>query len=295
MMNKELFIFIVIFIIFFYIINNLPIIEGKRGKKNKNIFKSKKFKKMIAKKKRKPKKKSKPKKKRKPKPFKMELKPAASADYSDNIVPPYSGNEYNKIKNDVLEYDKALSGDKSSKLVSGAPLGKLYFYNTGVKCNYGGKQVDRYSIIDSRQGVFSNNIMDFSSNSTNVVNSKTSTLDKSMFASAIADFNRSTIFKDKPNYRKTLADKCIPVTLEPVDVYGQKQAAQTHHVSVFDVKHFNKMQGIEKFETLDKIQTMDKRILVLPDLKKMNVGQQFFIGSTAFLGLYLFYEALYGK
>jgi len=291
-MNKELFIFIVLFIIFFYIINNSPIIEGAGKKKKKpkknNLFGKKntkllgkKIKKKFAKKKRKPKKKT--------KPFRMNLKPAASADYSDNIVPPYSGNDYDLIKNDVLEYGKALNGDKSSKLVSGAPLGKLYFYNTGVKCNSNGKQVDRYSIIDSRQGVFSNNIMDFSSNTPNIVNSTTSLVDKSMFASAIADFNRSTIFKDKPNYSETLADKCIPVTLEPVDVYGRQQASQTYNVSVFDINNFNNMQGIEKFETIHK------RMLVLPDLKKMNVGQQFFIGSTAFLGLYLFYEALYGK
>ena len=261
-------------IVLIYFHDNFPIIEGAKSKKSKKfgikkVLKKTGIKKVLKKtgiKKvfKKPKPKPKPKKKNR-----MKLKPAGSADYSDNIVKPYEGNNYNTIKSDVLEYDKALNGINSSKLVSAAPLGKLYFYNTGVKCNSNGKQVDRYSVIDAREGILKPD----------------GSVDKSIFSSAVADFNRSTLFKDKPNYSETIADKCIPITLEPVDVYGRKQKEQTHHVAVLDIQNYNNTQlGMESFVSSN---------LVVPSFERMDLGQKTFIWSTALLGLYLFHKGIY--
>ena len=130
------------------------------------------------------------KKKAKPKPI-FNLKPVASADYSDNILPPYTGDNFASIREDITEYASALDGKSSKKLVSPAPIGKQYFFNTGVKCAdmTTGQLVNRYSIIDSRVGVKNDD----------------GTIDNSIFASAVADFNQSTIFKKQANFAETLA------------------------------------------------------------------------------------------
>jgi hypothetical protein len=205
------------------------------------------------------------KKKKKPKRV-FNLKPVASADYSDNIIAPYTGDNYGSIRKDVLEYGKALEGKASEKLVSPAPLGKQYFFDTGIKCADmdTGKLVDRYSIIDSRVGQINED----------------GAVDNSIFASAIADFNQSTIFKKKPTLKQTLEDKCVKITIEPVDVYGKKLKPETRHVALLDVKRYNDMQGgssDEGFATLD--------------MEKMDLGQQAFIYSASALGLYLFLKA----
>ena len=197
----------------------------------------------------------------------MNLKPAASADYMDNIMTPYVGDNFELINADLSEYGKALSGNPSKNFVSSAPIGKRYFYNTGEKCtdSQTGAIVDRYSLIDAREGVVNDD----------------GTVDKSIFASAVADLNRSTIFEDKPSFKETVADKCSPITIEPVDVYGKTLTAETRHVSVIDVKNFNKtQQGIsrESFSTL----TTDS----------MNGGQKAFIYSVSVIGLYLLYKTL---
>ena len=201
-------------------------------------------------------------------PVTMTLKPAASADYMDNIIDPYVGDNFELINADLDEYGKALVGQKSSKFVSPAPVGKRYFYNTGALCTdlKTGATVDRYSLIDAREGVVNDD----------------GSIDKSIFASAVADLNRSTMFKDKPSYKEAIADKCIPITIEPVDVYGKTLKAETQNVSVIDVKNFNKTQQgnstIESFSTL----TTDN----------MNAGQKAFIYSASVLGLYLLYKTL---
>jgi hypothetical protein len=108
-------------------------------------------------------------------PVTMNLKPAASADYMDNIIGPYVGDNFELINSDLDEYGKALAGQKSAKFVSSSPVGKQYFYNTGAKCtdDNTGEIVDRYSLIDARQGVVNDD----------------GTIDKSIFASAVADFS----------------------------------------------------------------------------------------------------------
>jgi hypothetical protein len=199
----------------------------------------------------------------------MNLKPAASADYMDNIMTPYVGDNFELINADLSEYGKALSGNPSKNFVSSAPIGKRYFYSTGEKCTDSktGAIVDRYSLIDAREGVVNDD----------------GTIDKSIFASAVADLNRSTIFKDKPSFEETVADKCSSVTIEPVDVYGKTLTAETRHVSVIDLKNFNKTQQgnstTESFATL----TTDS----------MNAGQKAFIYSASVLGLYLLYKTLH--
>ena len=205
------------------------------------------------------------KKKAKPKPI-FNLKPVASADYSDNILPPYPGDNFASIRKDITEYASALDGKSSKKLVSPAPIGKQYFFNTGVKCAdmTTGQLVDRYSIIDSRVGVKNDD----------------GTIDNSIFASAVADFNQSTIFKKQANFAETLADKCVQITIEPVDVYGKKLKPETRHVSVIDIQKF------------DDTQLGPKEGFATFEIEKMNAGQQAFIYSAAILGLYLLFKAL---
>ena len=209
-----------------------------------------------------------PKKKKKNKPRKkFNLKPAALANYYDNILPPYTGDSIISIRQDVKEYANALDGKTSKKFVSPAPLGKQYFFNTGVKCAdmETGQLVDRYSVIDSRDGL----------------KNEDGTVDNSIFASAVADFNKSTIFKKNPNYKQTLEDKCVKITIEPVDVYGKKLKPETRHVSLIDVKKSDDMQlgpKVEGFATLD--------------MERMDLGQQAFIYSASALGLYLLFKAM---
>jgi hypothetical protein len=176
------------------------------------------------------------------------------------------GNQFANINKDITEYASALDGKSSKKLVSPAPIGKQYFFNTGVKCAdmTSGQLVDRYSIIDSRVGVKNDD----------------GTTDNSIFASAVADFNQSTKFKKQANYAETLADKCVKITIEPVDVYGKKLKPETRHVSVVDIQKFEDTQlgPKEGFATFE--------------MKKMNAGQQAFIYSASILGLYLLFKAL---
>jgi len=205
------------------------------------------------------------KKKPRPKPI-FNLIPVASAAYSDNILPPYSGNNFESIRKDVTEYSNALDGKPSKKLVSPAPLGKQYFFKTGIQCAdiETGQLVDRYSIVDSRVGV----------------RTEDGTVDNSIFASAVADFNQSTIFKKKPSYKQTLEDKCVKITMEPVDVYGKKLKQETRHVSLIDVQKYDDMQLGPKVEGFSGL-----------DMERMDLGQQAFIYSASALGLYLFLKA----
>lgn len=274
-MRKILILFLILILVCaFFIDGEESILEGAKfklkdlGKKKfyknaaKTIQKSKIYKatginKFLAPKK---------KKKKKPRP-KFNLKPVASADYSDNILPPYTGDNFESIRKDMAEYANALDGKTSKKLVSPAPLGKQYFFNTGVKCAdmETGQLVDRYSIIDSRVGV----------------KNEDGTVDNSIFASAVADFNQSTIFKKKPSYKQTLEDKCVKITIEPVDVYGKKLKPETRHVSLIDVQKYDDMQlgpKVEGFATLD--------------MERMDFGQQAFIYSASALGLYLLFRAM---
>jgi hypothetical protein len=229
----------------------------KKVKKSK-IYKASGINKYLAPKKNKKKKKKSP---------VFDLKPAASADYSDNILPPYTGDNFELIKKDLVEYDKALDGKESTKVVSPAPIGRQYFYNTGVKCTdlETGDLVDRYSIVDSRTGT---------------KNEEDGSIDKSIFASAIADLNQSTVFKEKPDYKQTMKDACIPITIQPINVYGKSLTPETHHVSLFDIGTYDKTQNTapskEGFTTLER----------------MDFGQKTFVYSVSILGLYLFFRAL---
>lgn len=219
------------------------------------------------------------KKKKKPKKKKQifNLKPTASADYTDNVIPPYAGDKFTLIKADVDEYAKALDGKESKKLVSPPPIGKQYFYNTGVKCAdiKTGELVDRYSIIDSRVGIQRDD----------------GTIDNSIFASAVADFNRSTIFRKQPNYEETLADKCAKITIEPVDVYGKKLKPETQYVSVIDIQKFDEEDPGGKGSTGKNNTKGYEGFVSSINMEKMNTGQQVFIYSASGLGLYLLFKA----
>lgn len=265
-MRKILILFLILILVCAFFVNGEEsILEGATSKKSKPKTKTPGFIKSIQKSLA-PKKKKKKKPKPKPKPI-FNLKPVASADYSDNILPPYTGDSIVSIRKDLAEYAKALDGKPSEKLVSPAPLGKQYFFNTGVKCAdmETGQLVDRYSIIDSRVGV----------------KNEDGTVDNSIFASAVADFNQSTIFKKKPSYKQTLEDKCVKITIEPVDVYGKKLKPETRHVSLIDVEKYDDTQLGPKVEGFAAL-----------DMERMDLGQQAFIYSASALGLYLLFKAM---
>ncbi len=128
------------------------------------------------------------------------------------------------------------------------------------------RTVDRYSVIDAREGVKNDD----------------GTVDTSLFASAIADLNRSTIFKEKPDYDETLKDKCKQVTIKPIDVYGKEMGEQTQYVSVFDFNNFNNIQLGDKTEAFKPAM----------NLENMDAGQKAFIYSLSVLGLYFVFKAL---
>jgi hypothetical protein len=138
----------------------------------------------------------------KPKP-KMKIPvPVEFASYADNVTPL---NE-NNVEKDMAEYQKALNGEKSDKMVSKNPLGSLYFQPTGTKCNApNGKVVDKYIVVDSRA-------------------------DTDLFNSADADFNKSVAPFNILDYSSTLSNKCKPLTITPIDVYGRQLAKQTRYV-----------------------------------------------------------------
>lgn len=145
--------------------------------------------------------------KKKPEVKKMVLPvPVAFASYADNVLSPYDGQEFASIQKDIGEYQKALDGKPSEKIVSKNPLGALYFASTGTKCNApDGKLVDRYTVVDSRANT-------------------------DLFNSADADFNKSFTPLTELDYKSTLANKCRPHTITPIDVYGRQLAKQTRYV-----------------------------------------------------------------
>ena len=125
--------------------------------------------------------------------------PVAFASYADNVLSPYDGQEFTSIQKDIGEYQKALDGKPTDKIVSKTPLGALYFASTGTKCNApDGKLVDRYTVVDSRANT-------------------------NLFNSADADFNKSSKPLIELDYKSTLANKCSPQTITPIDVYGRQQ------------------------------------------------------------------------
>ncbi len=148
---------------------------------------------------------SKPKPKPKAKPYILPV-PVEFASYADNVINPSNDDNDENIRKDNVEYQKALDGKPSDKIVSKNPLGSLYFQSTGTKCNTSeGKLVDRYIVVDSlAQGDLLN--------------------------SADADFNKSVAPFNILDYKTTLANKCSPVTITPVDVYGRQMAKQTRYV-----------------------------------------------------------------
>lgn len=156
-------------------------------------------------------------------------------DYSSLV----KNTNFDKVKDkDVIkkinDYYNALNGNKTSiyKSKVTAPLGKNYFYNTGIKC---GKN-NRYIFTEHKPSGIK------------------SIYDSAKFSlNQIADeLNTSTTYKCKKKKKTT------------VGVKGKKKA-KTYNVEPF------------------------------VNLQEMNVGQQFFIGSIAVLGLYLFYKAISKK
>ena len=156
-------------------------------------------------------------------------------DYSSLV----KNTNFDKLKNKkvipkINDYNNALNGNKTSiyKSKVTAPLGKNYFYNTGIKC---GKN-NRYIFAEHKPSD-----------------------KKSIYDSASFSLNQ---IADELNTSSTY--KCVKKKKTTVGVNGKKKAKR-HYVEPF------------------------------VNLQDMNAGQQFFIGSFAVLGLYLFYKAISKK
>ena len=146
---------------------------------------------------------------------------------------------FDKLKNKkvipkINDYNNALDGNKTKVYNSKvrAPLGKKYFYNTGIKC---GKN-NRYIFANHKPSG-----------------------KKSIYDSASFSLNQIT---DKLNTTSTY--KCVKKKFKTVGVNGKKK-------------------------------TKRRYVEPLVNFQDMNLGQQFFIGSFAVLGLYLFYKAISKK
>ncbi len=190
---------ILIFIIFaFTLLQPGSVIEGLKSNPFKKAFKS--VKKAVNKNVVNPVKRLVTKPKPVPKPLVLPV-PAEFASYADNVKPPYVGEDFQQLQSDVNEYKKALNGVASKNMVSQNPLGMLYFHNTGTKCNYNNKLVDKHIIVDSRAGT-------------------------NLFESANADINKSMQF-DTPTYSMA---NCVPTTIQPIDVYGRTLPKETKYV-----------------------------------------------------------------
>lgn len=175
-------------------------------------------------------------------------------DYSKYVKTP-KGDEYKKI----IEYQKALNGNKSSAFDVSAPLGMRYFYNSGLNCDNSKKK--QYSFINAKPEYQKDNLsLGNCVADCDILDSdcKQCLPKNSIFYSAEKDLEQIP-----QNITQTNPNKCKNMKKETVSVKGNKKKETRY--------------GKESF--------------IAPRLEKMNAGQQFFVGSFAILGLFLFYKA----
>jgi len=77
-------------------------------------------------------------------------------DYSSLIVGPKAA-DFASISKEVNEYDKALAGKPSSKVLSVLPpFGRIYFQNTGETCSGpNGRKYPQHTVVDAHRAKMS--------------------------------------------------------------------------------------------------------------------------------------------
>lgn len=178
-------------------------------------------------------------------------------DYSKYVKTP-KGDEYKKIN----EYQKALDGNNSKALDVSAPLGSQYFYETGFKCN-NKKKKNRYGFIDAKPDKQSNNVSlaNCVADCNNLDPDCIQCLPKnSIYYSALNDLTNNL----SDTLGQTGNNDCVKMKKNKIDANGKKKKVTYY--------------GKESFY-----------------IHNMDAGQQFFIGSFAVVGLYLFYKAIYKR
>ena len=209
--------------------------------------------------------------------------------------------------------------DLSSVFLSptSAPLGEIKFYDTGYQCkldaSYFKSPANLTADLQPAYTKFSANHTDLSGDALwsrflqettvpryNLLDTK-SNPDPSkpgILYSATNDLNRLTT-------RPTLESdgRCIPVTAKLVDISG-KTTVDTKYMATVDTKNINPSVR-EGFSPLNSFKGTKSRLSYeLKDFvdrhptinfREMDTIQQFFLFSTATLGLYLLFQGLYTK
>jgi len=179
-------------------------------------------------------------------------------DYSKYVKTP-KGNEYKKI----FDYQKALNGIKSSAFNVSAPLGMRYFYN--LQLNGDNTKKKRHLFVNAKPETQTDYTVleNCTADCLTLDSACKSCLPKNSIyysASYSLDQIKDEISEDNPNIFKKIKKEKISV------------------------------RGKKKTET-----RYGKEMFVAPSLEKMDAGQQFFIGSFAVIGLFLFYKAFYKR
>jgi hypothetical protein len=182
------------------------------------------------------------------------------------------GDEFAKIK----EYQKALDSTSSSAFAASLPLGRTFFENTGIGCN---NMKKTRSLFINAKPIINNETPTLGSSNASIA--EIPIVDKTVSVDSISNedakkildqLSQNTIYYSANNdFSKLTNDPlnesskydCKKQTTYTIDVNGKKKK-QTAYVST------------ESFISLNQ----------------MNMGQKFFIGSFAVLGLLLFYKGL---
>lgn len=180
------------------------------------------------------------------------------ADYSSLIVGPKAA-DFASISKEVNEYDKALVGKSSSKVLSVLPpFGRIYFQNTGETCTGpNGRTYPQHTVVDAHRAKMN------------------------IFDSANRDFNNAQTI-NMPSKREIRADKCVPVTIKTIDS-GGKAGKDTKYVAVYEAENISP-DIKEAMKNLKESSEVD-----------LDAGQQLFVGSVTVLGLYMLFRMLYKK
>jgi hypothetical protein len=190
---------------------------------------------------------------------------------------------------DIGEYRKILNGENSKKMPNVThPVGRIYVSETGAMCNdvKTGLSVPRHTII-------------------NVKMPKGKKGKNGLLDSAYADFEtafNSNVFEDTD---KKFSEMCMMVDINETDIKGKKTVAKNKNLSLAEIERTpsNLFSGsapiipkeyIEPFIMPKSVDDRDE-ITVGNFMKYMDGGQQFFIGTLAITGLYMFHQLLYGK
>lgn len=198
-------------------------------------------------------------------------------DYS-KLIKDVQINDANITQNllDVQDYSKILSGDldKSSQsklLTSSQSLGRVYAYDTSETCIdvASGSHVPRHSVINS-------------------LSSK-----KGLLNSANSDFDKakSDIFYVTNNDKFPM--KCMSATINETDVYG-KTIATPHYIMIAEINQLSDDLFPINTKTKKRVRPILPKIEKYVNMENMDIGQKFFAGSVAILGLYMYFKMVFG-